>query len=561
MTLLARRRALILAIVILPGLLLCTSALAAPVARREQLQLITCERPAAEYLATLRGRITLHRAFLATGAKEDEEIIQSLKQQLRYLWGHYRTDAAASQELRVVLSSEEPVLIIQKKTAVPYGRDLVIDWKQVGPHLIINDPYTLRAIQAGQVRKGDAAVAVDYEARFKLGVCSLAQTVGAQPVTLTVPLPQDPWLFFWHVPARERRPMRYHGIVNTTNPCSDDDFAELPHPFYYWYDWQPGRRGPDASGNFFDCRQLLRPGVDFSPHVVRLTRYSAASRSFRSLRQAFGAGAGKGPVRATVLIGVLDHELRALDAQGLADRLAAGRGDLSARARALSGSDWAPAHEGGTAKLLHLLSDLGQVAQVRSSQPQVERGFLRVDIAATLRRSGRPLQLRAHLGLTDLFGPVPPQHWFILQRALAEDHLVIYAGHSGLGENFRLAQIEERLKLPHDEFVRAFRGAPHQLIAFLSCYSYMYFGQDLLAAGASRAVPGGEFVFTGDAYTKGDRGALALLDLVDQVLAPGNTAGRVDRLRFLDPEDFWLIKELGAVEAADRIAPAPGGAR
>lgn len=523
-----------------------------PAPRREQLQIVTCQRPAAEHVATLRGQILLHRAFLAPGAAEDEQIRLSLKQQLRYVWGHYRTHATASRELRMVLSAEEPELAILKKTATTYGRDLILDWQTGRPHLDITDPYTLRAIGVGRTRKDDPALIIDYEARFKVGVCSLEQTVSAtagQPTTLTVPLPRDPWLFFWHVPAAARRPMRYAGVVNITNPCSDDDFAELPHPYYYWYDWQPGRKGPDANGQPFDCPALLRPGVDFFPNTVQLRPYSTASRSFRALREGLGAGpaAAQKPVRATVLIGVLDHEVRTLDADGLRARLEAsksGKKDLASQAQALLQGDFAPAQEGGTAKLLHLFADLHEVAAVRSFHSQTERGFLRVDIAATLRRSGRPLQLRAYLGLTDLFGPVPPSHFFILQRALAEDHVVVYAGHSGIGENFRLAQIEKHLQMPHEDFVRAYRGAPHQLIAFLSCYSYMYFGQDLLEASKSRAAPGGEFVFTGDAYTKGDRGALALLDLVDQVLDPRNPAARVEALRFLDPEDFWLLKEL-----------------
>ncbi|HEY3352195.1 MAG TPA: hypothetical protein VGQ83_03035 [Polyangia bacterium] len=511
-------------------------AAAAP-GRSEQLQLLTCARPGGEYTATLTGRIVLHRAFVAAGAAEEAEIRASIKQQIRYLWGHYRTNATARRELRVVLSGAEPAITIRAKTVVPYGRDLTLDWKVTGQHLRIDDPYTTRAVARGRVRRDDPALAVTYEARFTLGICGQEAAPGA---ALEVPLPLDPWLFYWHVPARDRRPMAYNGIVAVTNPCSDDDFAELPHPFYYWYDWQPERRGPDAAGARFDCRRLLAPGVDFFPFRVGLARVGAASADFGLLRRQL---AGGGPITATVLLGVLDHSLRTLPAAALGAAIGAGGDGLAQRAAAAQQRPFG--REPGTFKLLQLLADLGAVARPGAFSARVEDGLLRVDVAGVLKRSGRPLRLRAYLGLTDVFGPVPPRHWAVLRRALAEDHLVVYAGHSGIGENFRLERIERHLGVPHPEFVRAYRRAPFQLIAFLSCYSYMYFGQDLLAAGLDRAVARGEFVFTGDEYTKGDRGALALLDLVDQALAPDNPAGTVKALRFLDPEDFWIVKEAG----------------
>jgi hypothetical protein len=60
----------------------------------------------------------------------------------------------------------------------------------------------------------------------------------------------------------------------------------------------------------------------------------------------------------------------------------------------------------------------------------------------------------------------------------------------------------------------------------------MYFGQDLIAAGHPR-----DYLFTGTEFTRGDAGALAVIDLVDQALA-----GIAPALRFIEPGEFLLLK-------------------
>ncbi len=498
------------------------AARAAVAAPPPALHLAGCDGRAGEYVATVDDTVLLDRAFLDDKTPEDEQVRAAIRQQLRYLWGYLRTNHPVVK-LTMVMSAADPEIAVRAKRAARYGRDLVLDWKDDPPRLVIDDPYTVRAVRRGFTRADDAALAVDYRARFVVALCDEAGARAATS-TLSVPTPRDPWLLYWHVPAKERRLMRYFDESAVTNPCSDNDFADLPLPFYYWYDWQPERHGGDGDGKPFDCRGLLRAGVDYFPRAVQLTRRAAPSGDFASLRERL---AGTGPITATVLIGALDHQHRALPVEKLAQSIAA-------RGAAATLAD-PPLAERGTLKLLQLLVDLGQIATVRAPVATVEDGFLRVVVEGTLKRSGRALKLTAWLGLTDIFGPVPPRHWAILRRAVATDQVVIYAGHSGLGENFRLARIEENLKLAHAAFSAEFARAPLALVAFLSCYSYMYFGQDLMDTNSSAR----EFVYAGTEFTKGDRGALAILDLIDQVLAP---RGKSPSLRFVEPGDFLLFE-------------------
>jgi len=92
---------------------------------------------------------------------------------------------------------------------------------------------------------------------------------------------------------------------------------------------------------------------------------------------------------------------------------------------------------------------------------------------------------------------------------------VIYVGHSGVGENMRLQRMIDGSGsgdgAPTGQVFAELAAAPYQLVAFLSCYSYMYFGLDLIATEANKGHPRREFLFTGTPFSAGDRGTLAVL--------------------------------------------------
>jgi hypothetical protein len=216
-----------------------------------------------------------------------------------------------------------------------------------------------------------------------------------------------------------------------------------------------------------------------------------------------------------------------------------------------------PPRESGTGAYLALLGELaGEMMKVERHATTVDDGYLVTEVSGRLARSGRRLRVRVWLGMTDIFGPTPPRHWRILQKALVEDQMVVYWGHAGIGENFRLAQIEQHLGLSHAEMSAQLRRAPLRLVAFLSCYSYMYFGQDLLAAGAERA-DGTYFVFTAIGKARHEAGPLAVLDLVDRVVEPGNREARIADLPRLGDDELWLVKEVagGTLSGAAGISP------
>ncbi|MEW5848951.1 MAG: hypothetical protein AB2A00_09055 [Myxococcota bacterium] len=510
-------------------LLLLFSSLVSPAVRaaRDVLQVASCPRQGGEYLATLPGRITLLRAAMAPAISDEENARVAILHQVRYVWGWLRTNPQMQREVQAVLSAEPASVEVKSLRRTRYGRNLALPWTQTPPHLEVTDSYTLRAIQRGFTRVEDEALEVEYVVRFKLALCGVPRDVDS---ILKVPLPRDPWLLYWHVPQKHHRLMRYYDRTAVTNPCSDDDFADLPHPFYYWYDWQPDRRGPDANGKPFDCRKLMKSGLDYFPHEVALHRIAEPTLDFSDLHRSWRAESET--LRGTVLFGVLDQSWPDLELPVLRDELSDGA-PLADRVTAALAKD--KTRERAARQMLHMLRDLPDVMTVSAHRAAVEGEYLRVEVEGVLRRSARKVALVLQYGFTNVFGPRPPGHWEIARRALSRDHLVIYVGHSGIGENLRLAQIEHNLKLPTGQFSGEVARAPYQLVAFLSCYSYMYFGQDMLDAGAA----GRQFIYTGTGYGKGDRGALSVLDVVDQVLVNDGTPVRV---RYLEDEDFLLFK-------------------
>ncbi|MBI5496833.1 MAG: hypothetical protein HY904_17600 [Deltaproteobacteria bacterium] len=491
------------------------------------LQVATCQSQGGEYDVTLEGTLVLHRDFLDPAVPPEQHARAAVLHQLKYVWGWLRTNPEAARTLQAVLSAVEPPIEVRAIKPGKYGHAMDITFTEEKPHLVIDDPYQVRALKRGRTRVNDPALMVDYRVVFRMGLCGPARD---RVSTLTLPLPRDPWLMHWHVPRSQHRLLRYYTKSAVTNPCADDDYADLPHPIYYWYDWQPDRHGPDANHRAFDCRKLLKEGRDYFPHTLQLVRVAEPTGDFSLLRDELARDSG--PVRVTLLYGVLDHEVTQPDVAALAGELGAGAPLATRVAQAHAA---ARPRERAERQLLALLEDLPQVLQVERHTASASDGYFHFEAHGTLVRSRRAVRLRAHYGLTNVFGPVPPAHWRYAREALGQDHVVIYVGHSGIGENVRLLQIDRNLGLPAGQLAGEIAHAPYQLVAFLSCYSYMYFGQDMLEAGAK----GREFVFTGTGYGRGDRGALMVLDVLDQALAPDRAPLQV---HFLEPTDFMLFK-------------------
>ena len=518
------------------------TASAAP-SSREELLYFHCRNGGGEYTAKMTTEVKVARAFLDTQLSDDENLRLAAQHQLRYFWGITRADPKWRARMQVVLSRKDPTFTIVAKREVPYGRDLVLDWPRTEERLKIEPGYIARAVARGRVGRDDPALAATVEMQFEVALCAHAEQPGA---ALKTPLPDDPWLLHWLVPRREFRTLRYYNTVDTTTPCADDDFADLPAPYYYWYDWYPTRRGRDIKGRRFDCTRLLRPGRDYRFYTMTLQPTRLASNQLAALADEARRIVATRPLRATIVIGVLDHTVTSLDYAAWQTKLGQGRGILDERARAARTSFTdSRVHERGMAMLLLTLDELvkllDDIEHRTTVEGTAELPYLVTEVKGRFRKSGAPVQLRFVLGMTDVFGPKPPAHWQYLWRGLVEDDVVLYWGHSGIGENFRLAQIGRHLGKTAVEIQQALERAPMLLVAFISCYSYMYFGEDLVDAARQRPQPS-TFLFTGMGEVVHDRGPLPLFELFDRLL--DRTQSTEIKALPIGDEELWILKRL-----------------
>ena len=513
----------------------------------EELLYFHCPAGGGEYNAKVTTQILLARAFLDPALSEEANIKLAALHQLRYFWGITRSDPRWPPRMQVVLSRKDPTFAIKNIVAGSYGRDLVIDWKRTEERLKIEPGYIARAVAAGRVDHNDPAIRATVDIHFDVAICAHGEEPGAE---LTTPLPHDPWLMHWLVPTASHRTLRYYNTVDTTTPCADNDFADLPHPYYYWYDWYPTRRGRDEKGRSFDCTRLLKPIRDYATYRIALGPKRIATRQFEKLAADLRRVTQSRPLRITAVIGVLDHEVTGLGLPGWQERIGEGTGTLGEKLKtARQAFAESPVQERGTGMLLLTLGEMVNQLDDLHYQSRLDDDYLVTELDGRFKRSGAPLHLRLVLGMTDVFGPKPPAHWRFLERGLVEDDVVLYYGHSGIGENFRLEQIGRHLSLSADAIQQALDGAPLLLVAFLSCYSYMYFGEDLLLAGKHRQA-GGTFLFTGMGAVGKDRGPVPVIELVDRLLDPKQSTW-VDRLPLGD-EELWIIKRINQTRPNDK---------
>jgi hypothetical protein len=135
-------------------------------------------------------------------------------------------------------------------------------------------------------------------------------------------------------------------------------------------------------------------------------------------------------------------------------------------------------------------------------------------------------------------GLKPPQHWEILKQALASSQYILYNGHSGLGNNMK---IDNALEATNSKPVDVFKTIPsHQMIAYFSCYSYGYFGDDIVAYRRQFA-PNAQtdILLTGSEFTS-ERGPLGLLKHLD--IFSAKQATRLDQSAWLFGKDQLIVK-------------------
>jgi hypothetical protein len=291
-------------------------------------------------------------------------------------------------------------------------------------------------------------------------------------------------------------------------PPGASGLAHVRSREFLWYYWQPARRDPD-------CPSLLQKREALTTARLEVRASRPPGGRLLELVQALKREPGA-PLRIAAIFGYVDHQSPRPTANEVAACI-----EPAEEPDGCNGLEWGALQYVGFVRALRR-----ELVDPQESWVEDAGERLRV-IRGRLRRSGRPLELRAELLETDQLAPPPlvARHAPRLLAALARADVLLYVGHSGLGANLSVAELSRALPAPQVD--RVLRGSPTRLVAFLGCYTYSYFGPDLalrLRGGAGRDAL---FVYTGSGVSELTEAALHVLATLDCVLAlaPGTAPG------------------------------------
>ena len=494
------------------GLILFTVPVHAAGEKTNDLRFIGCSGEAAELTLRIKNHVLLHKDFLADKAGDEKEYLEAVELQLKYVFGYFHNQPKLNTVLAT--SPTAPRIKIHRTSSTSYPFDLEID-KIDHPDVKISLPYQKKALDRGRTTQKDSAVRIEYSAEIEAMRC------GKNPLKqeLELALPSDPYLAYWYVAPRSRRLLKWRHVQGVTNPCADPELADIPHPEFYWYFWNPVRSAFDAKGKLYHCSELLKESFHFHKVGAEIVERRSPSNAHPLL--SFDKFPKEKTLRASVVFGIIDAKLASFPTQGLSGLKPALKGESKAPLDAYLDSLLKSEEEldRGSRYFANFLLGLPAVMDISAVKVLENQSYLQLQIQGLLVKSRREIKLRAYFGPTDLLAGKPPQHWRLLKSALETDHLLFYNGHSGLGENLALHNINDSAVSGILEPIEFDRAPSYQLVAYLSCYSYNYFGRDLLRARAERAnTTATDVVYTASNFTS-ERGPLGLLDYMDRVLS------------------------------------------
>ncbi len=466
-----------------------------------------CDGTASHAEAVVTGEVRLHQALLAKGTLSATELQSAVALQLRYAFASAQNDTPGP----TTLTPDGPprsVEILEQKI-ISYGNTLDVDWTadaQIQPE----SDYVKRALAQKQLAATDVAVVVSYRARVGLAVCDKTDKSTRQSV-FRFPVPHDPYLLYWHI-TKERRIVQEYGSKHAlTFPCAESELADYDHPEYLWYFWQPRRTQPD-------CTELLPTPRVLGWVSVRITKRLPPSGDFTRFKIGVTtnvAGATLAPLRVVLVFGYVDHQVARPDPALLKKCLAA----------AIPNPPQTPVmkcayDEWGAFEYDQFLQRTRTVLTEDSRVVRAHPDVMEVQIGGQLRRSGRRILVTAYLTETDFLGPpqYAPHHVPLLLDALRTADAVVYVGHSGLGANFAVTQLQKSITPAPVSAV--LRSSPVRVLGFIGCYTYSYFGQDFRQSAFGLGPRGREalFVYTGNAVEQTAASALHILATVDCIM-------------------------------------------
>lgn len=468
----------------------------------------TCPGKATELTFSLEGTLEL-RASLAKGAPKEGLAHEAALLQLRY---HRKALEERWKKAGVQLTSfaQEPEVKVLTR-AKGKARAAVEISPILHPDVSVSSAYIKAALKKAKLPAGEASETVRYRGSWKAMACSPeGEALPDGPVSVA---PLDPFLAFWMAPTSLRKKVSWEKSSFVLSPVFHAEYADIPDPYYGWYFWRPDSSGTDKWGNELNAAETIRVGENASEAKVIVS----ASAPAGPLQLAHAEPA---TLKATAIFGIIEQNKLKWDPSKTFSKLKGDQSSWPAVEEELASFVATTDNDHGSWIAADFLLHLASFLRMDSFRWRFEPRESLLTLEGSLLRSGRPARLRFFFGPTDLLVRVKPRHWKISRLALEQDDLVIYHGHSGLGENFKPGNIEK-----HGG--RRIRYRKDQILAVTSCYSYSYYADFPHAR---------HLVLTGSDYG-GAGAAIGLLSWFDDYY--GNKKAVVSMIR---PTDFLIVR-------------------
>lgn len=495
-----------------------------------------CRGPGAERNMQLDADFVLYQQFLEPNRELEAQLRDAATWHIYYLRGYL---ASRGSSFELAWSTDVPEITIKQVSQEKYPLDLTID-ASYDPNVKVVNPYVRAAIATGHTQRGGPALRIKYSVTWKVVVCAGRP---AEIEQVKFALPFDPYLMYWAVKPSDRRPRHYGNYRGIVNPCVTDSFMIYPDGYYVWYFWRFDESGKDDLGKPFQCTNLLLPERDFFYFTAKLLPGGAPHKRGRVFQVDRMPRAR--PLRITALFGMLDAKQVVLNFDELME-FTRNRVALRAFINRLEESYPADStNDSGAEYFRDFVNGVSDLVIPNTSTVEADQPTGVLTLRGKLRRSGRAVEISLFYGQTDLLTTTAVQHWKPFLSFLEHGDILIYMGHAGLGENVRVDNLMKALKLTGEGMNEKLGQSPdYQLLAYFSCYSYSYFGEDVVARRRS-AKQGSttDILFTAMDYGSA-LGGLAIIDYVDRYLARtrGFRPGDLTNPLYVSEDEFLVVK-------------------
>ena len=189
----------------------------------------------------------------------------------------------------------------------------------------------------------------------------------------------------------------------------------------------------------------------------------------------------------------------------------------------------------GSTNIVWFVRTLSDLLSPGTEKLSIEAKDSLLIVEAKLAKSQRDVRVRIYFGLTDLLTNADAEYWKSLAYGLGHDDVVLYTGHSGLGENMKLSHLLAATGLTENDLLRT--APANQVIGIFSCYSYSYFGEEIAQARA-RVGSGNttHYLRTSSAFST-ELGHLKVLEQIDLMHSTGS---RSPASVEFEPTDFVI---------------------